>query len=237
MSASSESGPRAPDGGGDDALFCAVCSREGGLRCTECKDVRYCCRACAKVDWKLHKLLCSATIPPALQDSGSPAAGSSTRSVIGLLLPADSSTPVLLQVPLRGRTDCSSPRWSVDLPELFPEPPSTLLVCTNPLRLYQKLRSTLVIHYRESPAGDASTHKGVEALVGYPPDYQWTGPVVVTRALGVVPESVEEAQDFADFRKRDLLVVGDYLRWYRAEGAEHWGDRNLEPWKVPEECL
>jgi hypothetical protein len=39
---------------------CAVCGREGWLRCGKCKSVHYCGSGCQRTDWPLHKRTCGA---------------------------------------------------------------------------------------------------------------------------------------------------------------------------------
>jgi hypothetical protein len=46
--------------------MCNVCSKLTDLRCTVCKNAKYCSRACQKVDWKKHKIRCfrAGCLPP-----------------------------------------------------------------------------------------------------------------------------------------------------------------------------
>jgi hypothetical protein len=36
----------------------AMCSKDGTLRCSRCKNQYYCSAACQKADWKTHKASC-----------------------------------------------------------------------------------------------------------------------------------------------------------------------------------
>ena len=51
---------RAIEGPSGDLCTCAVCGKKGGImmRCSRCKNVVYCDRACQVKDWRTHKLKC-----------------------------------------------------------------------------------------------------------------------------------------------------------------------------------
>ncbi|XP_077595634.1 tudor domain-containing protein 1 isoform X2 [Stigmatopora nigra] len=45
-------------------FLCQTCDREGGnLRCTRCKNTRYCSTLCQREDWKIHRLICRPADP------------------------------------------------------------------------------------------------------------------------------------------------------------------------------
>lgn len=39
--------------------ICAICKEPANAKCTRCRSAVYCSRACQKIDFPLHKLLCS----------------------------------------------------------------------------------------------------------------------------------------------------------------------------------
>ncbi|KAH7091650.1 hypothetical protein FB567DRAFT_617312 [Paraphoma chrysanthemicola] len=38
--------------------LCTVCDNSGELACSGCKSIHYCSKACQKVDWPIHKIIC-----------------------------------------------------------------------------------------------------------------------------------------------------------------------------------
>ncbi|PVH86306.1 hypothetical protein DL98DRAFT_526836 [Cadophora sp. DSE1049] len=71
---------------------CTICDKETANKCAKSKSAVYCSQECQKLDFPLHKLLCT-KITTFLENNPRPADEDLSTHKLGLLFPVDAKNP------------------------------------------------------------------------------------------------------------------------------------------------
>ncbi len=182
---------------------CLICSQAATKLCSKCKVVYYCSRECQEADWSSHRFFCaSLPFPPKVP---------AKKSINGVLLNPESSTPRLVEVPL---IEWHFEGKSSIIPEVEPLIKATFLARNymeiNPFSK-KELRDVLVFEYRENFRSDGSkankwidnVHKGRQL---------WRGPVLIYKVKGHDLFMLEQ-NGYADVNMKDFKDIVDFFKY------------------------
>lgn len=195
-----------------DALdVCTICNKPNSLHCARCKSTRYCSKACQKVDWHTHKLLC-----PTFSDfdASNRATDEQFRAI---LFPVDEEKPKFIWLHCAWHTD-------EDGSNQYPETDSILgpNLSMAPIQynavLKRNLSDTIYVCYRDTFLIDGSTpNESIAAITSTKPrqTHAWRGPIVAYGkvGLGIDPTTCR------DLNMNDFRHVADYFLSYESEPA------------------
>ncbi|KAL7625809.1 hypothetical protein AAE478_005032 [Parahypoxylon ruwenzoriense] len=195
---------------------CLVCDKSNANFCNSCKNVRYCSKACQRIDWPSHKLLCAAFSN--FDISSRPTA----EHLRAIFFPVDEEKPKVIWLLCKWHEDDEEGGggWfqfpdSESLP-LGPDTfPSRAAIQYNPV-LKRNLSDTISVAYRDAFLVDGSKpNNSVAAITNTKPGWHhdWRGPIVAYGKVGLgIDQTTCRDLDMNDFRH-----IADYFLSYGNE--------------------
>lgn len=187
---------------------CLMCGKSEAKACNTCKSVSYCTKACQKIDWPVHKVLCK-------QFTQVPARPENTSSQLAILLPADDPTPQLVWVPYsRGIPSTSNLLGAVAEQITIPKTTIRGFVLDHAVQLF----------VRNDYLNDGSKpNQAALALTDWNLPYDWRGPILIVSCIRT-KDRLDWIEKFQDITLGDLRTAVDHLGLYGKDikrGTEH----------------
>jgi hypothetical protein len=203
---------------------CTTCNKTSTNRYSKCKIAGYCCRECQVADWPSHKFFCDSlpfpfeeptrhrnqfTIDSLFLNPGALDIDPSLKSITGILLPPDSLTPKIVEIPLKDwhyeEDFCRVPDIELFVGEGF----SNNSMQTNPFTK-KKLSDILWFAYaKHSPEPNRIIEKINKG------QSMWRGPVLINKMEG----HDIWLEQYADVNMSDLKNVVDFFRYNRNQAT------------------
>jgi len=186
-----------------------MCSKSGANACKSCKSADYCSKACQKIDWAVHKLLCK-------QFTEVSATPESSLAKLAILLPADSPTLKLVWVSYRGEKHDTLYLLGEAQEEQVTIPKITI-------RGYE-LDHNVQLFVRNNYLNDGSKpNRASLALTNWKLPYDWRGLILIMSCLRT-KDRFDWIEKFQNVTLGDLRMAVDYLSHYGLDikrGTEH----------------
>ncbi|KAI0880206.1 uncharacterized protein GGS22DRAFT_99463 [Annulohypoxylon maeteangense] len=188
---------------------CIVCNTSNARFCDRCKDTRYCSKACQRVDWPTHKLLCTAFSKFDITKRPS------KDHLRAIFFPVDKEKPELiwLHCPWRDDEEDGWYQHPDKKPFLGADTfPSTTSIQRNKI-LERNLSHTIDVCYRDGFLVDGSSaNKSIGSITSTKPyqSHDWRGPVLAYGKKGLGIDQI--ACD--DLGMNDFRHVADFFISY-----------------------